>query len=58
MHPAKINFRKMHSQNLKYSFGCSVDEDQRHIFENCGVLESNIWTKMYEYHYEDSDKQK
>lgn len=58
MHPAKNNFRKMYSQNLKCSLGCIADEDQRHIFENCAGLDSNIGTKMYDYIFEDSDKQK
>ena len=31
---------------------------QRHISENCAVLDSNLGTKMYDYIFEDSDKQK
>ena len=58
MHPEKINLRKMYSQNLKCNFGCSFDEDQRHIFEKYDILESNLGTNIYNYIFEDNDKQK
>ena len=37
-HPARINYRKMNSSNLKCSLGCQEDEDQYHIFEKCSFL--------------------
>ena len=48
----------MYSQNLKCSLGCIADEDQRHIFENCAFLDWSLGTKIYDYIFEDSDKQK
>ena len=58
MHPSKNNFRKMHPNNLKCSLGCIADEDQRHIFENCSALKSFQYTNLYNFIFEDSDKQK
>ena len=39
-HPAKLNYRKMYSGNLKCSLGCQEDENQGHIFENCPFLKT------------------
>ena len=58
MHPAKTNFRRMHLNNMKCSLGCNADEDQQHIFENCGVLHTDQNRNIYNYIFEDSDKQK
>ena len=58
MHPAKNNFNKMHSPNLKCSLGCDSDEDQRHIFEQCEVLKSHLYMKLYDNIFHDSTKQK
>jgi hypothetical protein len=41
VHPAKTNFRKMYVQNLKCSWGCQADEDQKHIFSQCKVLDAS-----------------
>ena len=58
MHPAKINFRKMHSNNLECSQGCQGQEDQRHIFAGCDKLNSDMNTDIYDYIFEDIDRQK
>ena len=58
MHPAKINFRKMHPKNLQCYLGCSSDEDQRHIFEKCKVLQSDNNRNLYDYIFGESHKQK
>ena len=58
MHPAKTNFRKMHSNNLKCSQGCPIQEDQRHIFSGCDKLNSDKNNNIYEHIFEDIDKQK
>ena len=58
MHPAQINFRKMHPKHLQCSIGCSSVEDQRHIFEKCKVLHSDQNRNIYDYIFGDSDKQK
>ena len=41
MHQAKYNLKKLHSLSLKCSFGGIADEDQLHIFQNCGPLKSD-----------------
>ena len=38
--------------------GCSTDEDQRHIFEKCGLLKSDQNMKMYDAILQESDKKK
>ena len=48
----------MYFHNLKYSLGCSTDEDQRHIFEKCGLLKSDQNMKMYDAILQESDKKK
>ena len=58
IYPAKINFRKLHSLNLKCIHGCNKDEDQRHIFEECEVLKSNNNVKLYDYIFQDIIKQR
>ena len=58
MHPAKTNFRKMHSNNLECSQGCPIQEDQCHIFSGCDKLNSDKNTNIYEHIFEDIDKQK
>ena len=58
MHPARNNFKKLHSSNLTCSLGCNSNEDQRHIFENCEVLKSNLSMNMYDYIFLDKEKQK
>jgi hypothetical protein len=58
MHPAKNNFKKLHSPNLKCSLGCNSDEDQRHIFGQCEVLKSHFYNNLYDYIFQDSTKQK
>ena len=34
-HPAKIYFKKINKNQIKCSLGCSADETQIHIFEEC-----------------------
>ena len=58
MHPARNNFKKLHSSNLTCSLGCNSNEDQRHIFENCEVLKSNLSMNKYDYIFLDKEKQK
>ena len=58
MYAAKINFRKLHSLNLKCIHGCNKDEDQRHIFEECEILKSNNNIKLYDYIFQDIVKQR
>ena len=58
MYAAKINFRKLHSLNLKCVYGCNKDEDQRHIFEECEILKSNTNVKLYDYIFQDIVKQR
>ena len=58
MYAAKINFRKLHSLNLKCIHGCNKDEDQRHIFEECEILKSNNHIKLYDYIFQDIVKQR
>ena len=41
-HESKMNFRKMHKNNLKCVFGCSQDEDQKHAFLYCWPIVSKI----------------
>ena len=41
-YPAKMNFRKMHKNNLKCSFNCDSFETQSHIFEECKPIISNL----------------
>ena len=58
IHPARNHFKKLHSPNLTCSLGCNSNEDQRHIFENCEVLKSNLSMNMYDYIFLDKEKQK
>ena len=50
-HPAKSNYKKMHLNGLKCSFGCNSDENQYHIFQQCQFLKSNknenVYTNMF-----------
>ena len=41
-HPAKMNFRKMHKNNLKCSLNCDSLETQKHIFEECRPIINKI----------------
>ena len=34
-HPAKTNFKTLHRNNMTCSLGCSSDETQSHIFQQC-----------------------
>ena len=47
-HAAKLNYRKIHSSNLKYTLGFKNDEDQFHIFQQCEALKSNTYKDVYE----------
>ena len=57
-HAAKINYRKMHSSNLKCTFGCQNDEDQYHIFQQCEALKSNTNKDVYENLFKEDIYQK
>lgn len=58
MHPAKLNYRKMHLNNLECSQGCPEPEDQRHIFGGCNKLDSKQNANIYDFIFEDICKQK
>ena len=58
MHPAKLNFRKTHSNNLECTHGCQKPEDQRHLFGGCDKLDSKQNEHIYDYIFEDIVKQK
>ena len=56
----KMNFKKMHKNNLKCRFGCLTNEDQNHIFSECQEIQSQLNHKgnvNIEYIYQDIDKQ-
>ena len=38
--------------------GCNANEDQRHIFEKCDILNTNLDMKNYNFIFKDSEKQK
>ena len=56
MYAAKNNFWKLYSSNLECTHGCKKDEDQNHIFEECKILMSKSYIKMYYYIFEDIGK--
>ena len=41
-HSAKLNFRKMHKNDLKCSFQCNTVESQEHIFEECQPIHTQL----------------
>ena len=41
-HESKMNFSKMHKNNMKCVFGCSYVEDQKHAFLYCWPIVSQI----------------
>ena len=57
-HPAKLNYRKMNSFNLKCSLGCQENEDQYHIFENCTFLNTEKEKIRLDSIFEDIGRQK
>ena len=58
MHPAKLNYRKMHSDDLQCSYGCNAYEDQRHLFQECSILGSKDQEDIYDFIFKDTGKQK
>ena len=49
---SKLNFRKLHKNNLVCIFGCSSIEDQNHIFTNCQPIRSILKiTEPVKYEY-------
>ena len=44
-HPSKLNFRKFHAKNLKCTFGCDSFEDQKHNFQSCNPILSQMKSK-------------
>ena len=58
MHPAKLNFRKMHSNNLYCSYGCLANEDQRHLFQECSRLDSKDKEDVYDLIFQNTGRQK
>ena len=44
-HPAKNNYRKMYNNQIQCTFGCSSDENQKHIFEECMPLRQDLILK-------------
>ena len=48
----------MHLNNLECSQGCQVQEDQRHIFAGCDKFNSDRNIDIYDYIFEDIDRQK
>ena len=57
-HPAKINYRKMNSSNLKCSLGCQEDENQYHIFEKCSFLSTKKEEIRLGFIFENIENQK
>ena len=51
-HPARLNYRKLNSFNLKCSLGCQEDEDQYHIFEKCSFLNTDKEEIRLDFIYE------
>ena len=51
-HESKMNFRKLHRNNLNCVFGCLSNEDQVHSFVNCLPIVSKI-SKNSTGHYRD-----
>ena len=43
---------------MKCCLGCNTDEDQQHIYENCGVLHTDPNRNVHNSLFEDSAKQK
>jgi hypothetical protein len=41
-HDSKMNFRKLHRNNLNCVFGCISNEDQEHSFVNCQPIVGKI----------------
>ena len=58
MHPAKSNFKKMNAGNLLCSQGCSSEENQVHIFENCQILKVKGENIKLDLIFSDTGKQK
>ena len=58
MHPAKLNFKKMHSNNLYCSYGCLANEDQRHLFQECSRLDSKDKEDVYDFLFQNTGRQK
>ena len=56
MHPAKVNFRKIHLNNLECTYGCQVIEDQRQLFQSCEKLVSKDKLDLYDYIFKDAVK--
>merc|ERR1711989_283291 len=59
-HPARNNFKKMHQNQIKCSFGCNEDEDQEHTFVRCEPIKANVISKNVEYGdiFKETSKQK
>ena len=57
-HPAKLNYRKINSFNLKCSLGCQENEHQYHIFENCTFLNTEKANIRLNSIFEDTVRQK
>ena len=54
---AKTNFKRLWKENIKCSLGCSVNEDQRHIFTQCIWFNPSQVTN-YEYIFKGTNEQK
>ena len=49
---SKINFKKLHKNNLVFLFGCSDVQDQNHIFTNSQPIRSQLnITEAVKYEY-------
>ena len=60
-HAAKVNFKKMHNNEVSCTFGCLKDEDQQHVFTECSplMLSNNMnETLKYDNIFGDTSQQK
>jgi hypothetical protein len=57
-HPAKLNYKKLNSGNLKCTLGCLEEEDQAHIFENCRYLNTSKENICLNHIFQDLNTQK
>ena len=55
--PIQDYFKTMNIGNLKCSLGCQAEEDQKHIFSECKVLERNYTSYEHIFKSETSQKE-
>ena len=48
----------MHSNDLECSYGCHANEDQRHLFQECSILDSKDKEDVYDFIFQNTGRQK